>query len=76
MITKLVLYSALATVCSALGFGITSAEFWCFVGLFWCADVLGRQDGFQTGLVHGMDTYRKMSTEQREDVDRILRDDK
>ena len=76
MITRIAMYIALGTLCSVLGFTITSTEFWCFLGLFWCADTLGRQAGFENGVVTGMDTYRRMSTEQRADIDRILQDEK
>jgi hypothetical protein len=30
----------------ALGHEVNSAGFWCVVGLFWAADMLGRIDGY------------------------------
>lgn len=75
MLTRLVLYAVLGWVLPVLGHEIWSAEFWCIIGLFWCADVVGRDSGFRNGVVQGMDTYRKMSTEQRADIDKILKDE-
>jgi len=52
MITRLVLVSTLGVLCSALGFTWSSAEFWCFLGLFWAMDILSHNEGFSEGLVH------------------------
>ena len=76
MITRLIVYFTLGVLCNALGFTFSSTEFWCFMGLFWCADIIGRGDGFRNGLVQGMDTYRRMNSEQRADIDKILREEK
>ena len=47
MIQRLALYLALSTLILALGYTVSSSEFWCFAALFWCADQLGRRDGYE-----------------------------
>ena len=55
MITRSVLYATLGTLCSALGYAWNSTEFWSFLGLFWCADFLARNEGRQQGVAMVLD---------------------
>jgi hypothetical protein len=50
MLARLVLYATLGTLTSVLGYTVYSTEFWCFLGLFWAVDTLGRLDGFDSGM--------------------------
>lgn len=44
------LYLTLGILCDALGYHATSAELWCFIGLFWAVDMLGRHEGFDDAM--------------------------
>ena len=50
MLARIALFTTLGTLCSVLGFHVATAEFWCFLALFWAADTLGRYDGFNSGM--------------------------
>ena len=50
MLARIALYTTLGTLCSVLGYTVATAEFWCFLALFWAADTLGRYDGFNSGM--------------------------
>jgi hypothetical protein len=50
MLVRLVLYTTLGLLCSGLGFAWNTTEFWCFLGLFWSAETLARQEGEAVGV--------------------------
>jgi hypothetical protein len=50
MLIRIALYSTLGVLCNALGFHWDSPEFWCFIGLFWSAETLARQEGEHIGI--------------------------
>lgn len=72
MITRIVLYATLGTLCSALGHGIDDPGFWCILALFWAGDMLARRSGMEDGIALGIETYRKMNPEQRADINKIM----
>ena len=50
MILKIALYATLGYLIHSLGFHWDTTEFWCFLGLFWSAETLARQEGEQIGI--------------------------
>ena len=44
MLARIALYSTLGYLCNSLGYKWNSYEFWCFLGLFWSAELLARQE--------------------------------
>jgi hypothetical protein len=50
MLQRIALYLTLGLLCDALGHDVRSTAFWCFMGLFWAADVLGRHEGFDDAI--------------------------
>ena len=59
MLARIALFTTLGTLCSVLGFHVATAEFWCFLALFWAADTLGRYDGFNSGMQTARDLLVK-----------------
>lgn len=47
LLTRLALYSALGLTLNALDQSVTSAGFWCVVGLFWASETLTRTELIQ-----------------------------
>ena len=76
MIQRIVLYATLGTLCSVLGYSWDSPEFLCLLGLFWACDLVGRQAGFEVGVVQGMSAYSQANEQQRADIDKIVKDNK
>jgi len=58
MIQRLTLYATLGLLLDALGHDYTTAGFWCLLGLFWCGDVLARQEGFDQATDLAQDTWQ------------------
>ena len=58
MLQRTLLWATLGTLCSALGMAWDSAEFWCFIALFWAANHLGQQDGYRSAVVDMLDMLR------------------
>ena len=50
MVTRIVLYATLGVLCYSLGFAWNSIEFWSFLGLYWCSDLLAREEGRLDGV--------------------------
>ena len=44
------LYAALALLLDSIGFHTNDQTFWLFVALFWASDMIGRREGFDTGI--------------------------
>lgn len=72
--TRLVIYALLGTVLSAAGIDLYSEWFWCMLGLFVCSDYLSRTTGFELGVVQGITAYAKATDEQRQALDKIIKD--
>jgi predicted acyltransferase len=52
----------------AMGHTIDSWQFWSILALLWASNYLHYQDGFETGVVHGMEIIADMTEEQRVDL--------
>ncbi len=52
----------------AMGHTIDSWEFWSVLLLLWASNFLNYRDGFETGVVHGMEILADMTEEQRADL--------
>jgi hypothetical protein len=50
MLQRIALYLTLGILCDALGIRAGSTEFWCFMGLFWAVDMLGRHEGYDDAI--------------------------
>lgn len=74
MITRLVLYATLGTLCSVLGFTWDSWQFWSLLGLFWAADRLAHQDGKQSGYVEGIYAYMHMDAEHKQRIEELVKE--
>jgi hypothetical protein len=75
LIQRAALYGTLGTLLSqGLDIQWDDVGFWCVLALFWAADTIARRDGYEVGVVQGIDIYRNMSTEQRSAVDTIYKD--
>ena len=59
---------ALGLALVAMGHALDSWEFWCILGLMWSSNYLHYRDGFETGVVHGMEIIADMTEEQRVDL--------
>jgi hypothetical protein len=52
----------------AIGHPIGSWEFWCILALLMSSNYLHYRDGFETGVVHGMEIIADMTDAQRADM--------
>jgi hypothetical protein len=50
MLLKIALYATLGYLIHSLGYAWDTSQFWCFLGLFWSAETLARQEGEQIGV--------------------------
>ncbi len=74
MIQRLVLWATLGMLCSALGYTISSWEFWCLLAMFWAVQQLAHRDGYEVGVAQGVQIYMKMTTEQQEELKNKLKE--
>jgi len=72
--TRLVVYATLGLLLDALECRWDTWGFWCILALFMCSDYLARRDGYEQGLVHGMSAYINANEQQRQELDRIVKD--
>jgi len=72
--TRLVVYATLGLLLDALGLDYQTWGFWCTLALFVVSDSLARRDGYEQGVVHGMVTYIQADQQQRQDLDKIVKD--
>lgn len=71
---RLALYATLGLLLAAVNQTWDSWAFWCVMAIFWAAEHLAFQAGIKVGVVHGMDIYRNLKPEQREEIDKNLKD--
>ena len=50
MLVRFALYLTLGYLIHSLGYAWDTAEFWCFLGLFWGAETISRHEGEQQGV--------------------------
>jgi len=72
--TRLVVYATLGCLLDALVLDYQTWGFWCVLALFCVSDYLARQQGFESGVVQGMISYSQATEQQRQDLDRIIKD--
>ena len=52
----------------AMGHTLDGWEFWSILALLWSSNFLHYRDGFETGVVHGMEIIADMTQEQLQDL--------
>ena len=70
---RLAIALVLGLALMAMDHTINSWEFWCVLALLWASNFLHYQDGFETGVVHGMEIIADMTEEQLQDLIRTVR---
>ena len=65
---RLAIAFALSMTLLAIGHPIGSWEFWCILALLMSSNYLHYRDGFETGVVHGMEIIADMTDAQRADM--------
>jgi hypothetical protein len=70
---RLAIALVLGLALMAMGHTIASWEFWSVLALLWASNFLHYQDGFETGVVHGMEIIADMTEEQRVDLIKTVR---
>jgi hypothetical protein len=74
--TRLVVWACLGVLTNTLGYAWDSAEFWCFIGLFWATDTLARNEGRQEGVAVVLDMPMLKIAERKAELERILQKQK
>ena len=67
--TQSVLWMCLGLLCSGLGYGISSVELWCFMGLFWAVSRIN----YERGAVDGVTAVIDMEPERRAELESHFR---
>ena len=70
---RLAISFALAMTLIAIGHSIDSWEFWCVLALLISSNYLHYRDGYETGVVSGMEVIADMTEEQRADRIRTVK---
>lgn len=70
---RLAIALVLGLALMAMGHTVTSWEFWSVLALLWASNYLHYRDGFETGVVHGMEIIADMTEAQRMDLIRTVR---
>ena len=64
---------ALGLVLLVIGHPVDTWEFWCIIALLLASNHIHYKDGFETGVVAGMEIFADMTEEQRQDLIRTVR---
>lgn len=64
---------ALGLVLLVVGHPVDSWEFWCILALLLASNHIHYRDGFETGVVHGMEIIADMTEAQRTDLIKTVR---
>ena len=70
MLQALVLWSTMGLLLSAVGFEYNTWQFWCFLGLFWCVERIGRQYGNAEGIIR----YLSMTDAEQDRIRKLIKD--
>ena len=70
---RLAIALVLGLALMAMGHTVTSWEFWSVLARLWASNYLHDRDGFETGVVHGMEIIADMTEAQRMDLIRTVR---
>jgi hypothetical protein len=70
-----VIYGLLGFILSILKADAMAWEFWAVLALCWAASRLQFQQGWEEGTVHGVDFYSGATQAQRQEIDKILKDE-
>jgi len=70
---RLAISLSLGLVLMVTGMGVDSWQFWCVLALLLASNHIHYQDGFETGVAHGMEVIADMTEEQRVDLIRTVR---
>jgi hypothetical protein len=70
MFQSLVLWGTIGTLLSAVGYTISSWEFWCFLGTYWAVGRIERAQGAGEGII----SYLNMTEEQQQKIRNIVKD--
>lgn len=71
----LVIYGLLGFILSILKADVFTWQFWAILALCWAASKLQFQQGWKEGTVNGVDFYSSANHEQRQQIDKILKDE-
>ena len=64
---------ALGLVLLVIGHPVDTWEFWCILALLLASNHIHYRDGFETGVVAGMEIFADMTEEQRVDLIKTVR---
>jgi hypothetical protein len=70
-----IIYALLGFILSILKADAFTWQFWAILALCWAASKLQFQQGWEEGTVHGVDFYSSANHEQRQEIDKILKDE-
>ena len=70
MLQALVLWGTMGLLLSAVGFTFDTWQFWCFLGLFWCVERIGRVHGAAEGIIK----YLAMSEAEQARIKKLIKD--
>ena len=70
MLAELVLWATVGALLNAVGYPWDTWQFWCFLGLFWCVERLGRQYGAAEGIIK----YVSMSEAEQARIRKLIKD--
>ena len=70
MLQALVLWGTVGLLLSTVGFTFDTWQFWCFLGLFWCVERIGRVHGAAEGIIK----YLAMSEAEQARIKKLIKD--
>jgi hypothetical protein len=70
-----IIYGLLSFILSILKADAFTWQFWAILALCWAASKLQFQQGWEEGTVNGVDFYSSANHEQRQEIDKILKDE-
>jgi hypothetical protein len=70
-----IIYALLGFILSILKVDAFTWQFWAILALCWAASKLQFQQGWEEGTVNGVDFYSSANHEQRQQIDKILKDE-
>ncbi len=66
----LALWGTMGLLLNAVGFTIDGWQFWCFLGLFWCVERVGRVSGAAEGIIK----YLAMTEQEQARIRKMVKE--